>query len=175
MDTFNVQMINTAKFQQCSNDNKTTGYYSYYSKPHVQFRILPEIYHWSHCQRTSLKAALIQWTNTGVTVTPLLSDYLSSLIDLRSTVVVAAIVLHIRLIDKFHTWNLYRFLPSTPPTHNNFLVGSCDHMTSFSSNHGSKFAAPALLLSHWLVLALSTNSRGAVAYAFKVCGNSVSS
>ena len=36
-------------------------------------------------------------------------------------------------------------------------------------------AVPALLISHWLVLALSTNSRGAVAYAFKVCGNSVSS
>ena len=81
-------------------------------------------------------------------------------------------------IDKFQVelvsvFPLYTHPP--PTTHNNFLIGSCDHMTSFSSNHGSKFAATALLLSHWLVFALCTNSRGAVAYAFKVCENSVSS
>ena len=85
----------------------------------------------------------------------------------------------LRNIDKFQrvaeTCLGFYPLHPPPPTHNNFLIGSCDHMTSFSSNHGSKFAATALLLSHWLVLALSTNSRGAVAYAFKVCGNSVSS
>ena len=82
------------------------------------------------------------------------------------------------IIDKFQrvAETCLGFYPlHNPPTHNNFLIGSCDHMTSFSTNHGCKFAAPALLISHWLVLALCTNSRGAVAYAFKVCENSVSS
>ena len=78
-------------------------------------------------------------------------------------------------------WNLLRFLPSTPTTTHPptiTLERFRDYVykkISLVSVSTLPTAVPALLISHWLVLALSTNSRGAVAYAFKVCGNSVSS
>ena len=56
--------------------------------------------------------------------------------------------------------SVFDFYTHPPTIHNNFLICSCDHMTSFSTNHGSKFATPALMLSHWLVLALCTYDRG---------------